>query len=76
MKAETKKKSVVLLQSFIQKALSQKRKVGGGPIKLRPDLRILDESIVVELTLSRKRLFIAVIYRSPSQNSNEYIYIF
>ena len=42
------------------------------PIKLHPDLHILDESIVVELTLSRKRLFFAVIYRSPSQNSDEF----
>ena len=27
------------------------------PIKLHPDLHILDESIVAELTLSRKKLF-------------------
>ena len=42
------------------------------PIKLRPDLHILDESIVVELTLSRKKLFFVVIYRSPSQSSDEF----
>ena len=42
------------------------------PIKLRSDLHILDESIVVELTLSRKKLFFVVIYRSPSQSSDEF----
>ena len=42
------------------------------PIKLRPDLHILNESIVVELTLSMKKLFFVVIYRSPSQNSDEF----
>ena len=42
------------------------------PIKLRPYLHILDESIVVELTLSRKKLFFVVIYRSPCQSSDEF----
>ena len=42
------------------------------PIKQCPDLHILDESIVVELTLSRKKLFFVVIYRSPSQTSDEF----
>ena len=41
-------------------------------IKLRPDFHILHESIVVELTLSRKKLFFVVIYRSPSQSSDEF----
>ena len=36
------------------------------------DLHILDESIVVKLTLSRKKLFFVVIYRSPSQSSDEF----
>ena len=40
-------------------------------IKLRTDFHILHESIVVELTLSRKKLFFVVIYRSPSQSSDE-----
>ena len=42
------------------------------PIKPRPDLHILDESIVVESTLRRKKLFFVVIYRSPSQSSDEF----
>ena len=42
------------------------------PIKLRPDLHIFDESIVVELTLSSKKLLFAVIYRSPIQNNDQF----
>ena len=37
------------------------------PIKLRPDLHILDESIAAELALSSKKIFFTVINRSRNQ---------
>ena len=39
------------------------------PLKVRTDLSF-DESIVVELKFGRKKIFFAVIYRSPSSNYN------
>ena len=44
----------------------------GLPIKRRSDLELLQELIVTELTLSRKKIFLITLYRSPSQTSEQY----
>ena len=41
------------------------------PLKPRPELAF-DESIVVELKFGRKKIFFAVLYRSPSQSDPEF----
>ena len=41
-------------------------------IKQRKDLQILDECIISELTLRRKKVFFVVVYRSPSQNAESF----
>ena len=41
-------------------------------LKRRHDLETLDESIVVEINLNRKKILFLLAYRSPSQNSLEY----
>ena len=41
------------------------------PIKRRKDLENLDECIVVEINLNRKKILYALVYRTPSQTNNE-----
>ena len=41
------------------------------PISERKDLCILDECIIAEIKLNTKKMFYVLIYRSPSQSSNE-----
>ena len=45
----------------------------GLPIKRRDDLEVLQEMIVSEATISRKKIFLINLYRSPSQNSEQNI---
>ena len=42
------------------------------PKKERPDIATLPESIVCELNLDRKKYFFVVVYRSPSQDQQEF----
>ena len=44
----------------------------GLPIKRRKDLEFLQEMIVAEKTISRKRIFFSTIYCSPSQKSEQF----
>ena len=44
----------------------------GLPIKRRKDLELLQEMIVAEITISRKKVLFSTIYRSPSQNSEQF----
>ena len=41
-------------------------------IKCRKDLELLQEMIVAEITISRKKILFSTIYRSPSQNSEQF----
>ena len=41
------------------------------PITIKPDLTFLDECIVMELKVGRKRCFITCLYRSPANNSKD-----
>ena len=41
-------------------------------IKQRKDLQTLDECIISELTIGRKKVFFVVVCRSPSQNSESF----
>ena len=41
-------------------------------IKQRNDLQILDECIISELTIGRKKVFFIVVYRSPTQNAESF----
>ena len=41
-------------------------------IRQRKDLQILDECIISELTIGRKKIFFVVVYRSPSQNAESF----
>ena len=42
------------------------------PIKRRPDLELLDETICAEISLKRKKIIYIVSYRSPSQTTAEF----
>ena len=42
------------------------------PSKNRPDLVTLPECVVCEIKLNKKKYFSVLIYRSPSQNQNEF----
>ena len=42
------------------------------PIKRRVDLELLQEVIVAEITIARKKIFFITLYRSPSQNSEQF----
>ena len=44
----------------------------GLPIKRRKDLELLQEMSVAEITISRKKILFSTIYRSPSQNSEQF----
>ena len=44
----------------------------GLPIKRRFDLELLQEMIVSEIAISRKKIFFINLYRSPSQNSEQF----
>ena len=41
-------------------------------IKHRQDLELIQETIVTEISLGRKRIFFVVVYRSPNQTSEEF----
>ena len=41
------------------------------PIKRRTDLEIIDEMIVAEIKLKKYDIFVIVLYRSPSQSSDD-----
>ena len=42
------------------------------PNKRRVDLELLQEFIVAEITIARKKIFFITLYRSPSQNSEQF----
>ena len=42
------------------------------PIKRRTDLELLQEMIVSEISLSRKKIIFATLYRSSSQDSEQF----
>ena len=42
------------------------------PFKRRSDLEVLDESIVIEINLNRKKIILLLVYRPPSQTSVEF----
>ena len=42
------------------------------PIRRRTDLELLQEMIVSEISLSRKKIILATLYRSPSQDSEQF----
>ena len=44
----------------------------GLPIKRRLELEILQEMIVSELAISRKKLYVINLYRSPGQNNEQF----
>ena len=44
-------------------------------IKQRKDLQILDECIMSELTIDRKKVSFVVVCRSPSQNAESYSFL-
>ena len=44
----------------------------GLAIKRRQDLEIIQEMVVSEMCIARKKIFFVVLYRSPSQNSAEF----
>ena len=44
----------------------------GLPIKRRTDLELVQEMIVTEITIARKKIFFITVYRSPSQNSEQF----
>ena len=44
----------------------------GLAIKRRQDLEIMQEIVVSEMCVARKKIFFVVLYRSPSQNSAEF----
>ena len=41
------------------------------PLKRRSDLEFLDECIVTEISLKRKKIFFVLLYRTPSQNRTQ-----
>ena len=43
----------------------------GLPIRGRKDLELLQEIIITEINIARKRIFLGTIYRSPSQSSQQ-----
>ena len=42
------------------------------PIKPRKDLESMQETVVTEITLRRKKIFFVATYRSPNQSSEEF----
>ena len=42
------------------------------PIKHRKDLEIMQETIVCEISLRRKKIFFVTMYRSPNQTNDEF----
>ena len=48
-------------------------KTGEGlPIRRRTDLELLPEVIISDITLTRKNVFLGILYRSPSQSSQQF----
>ena len=41
-------------------------------IKQRKDLQVMDECIISEITIGRKKVFLVMVYRSPSQNAESF----
>ena len=46
------------------------------PIKRRPDLEILNETIVAEIKLYRKNIFLVSLYRHHNQSAEEFTIVF
>ena len=46
----------------------------GLPIRRRKDLELLQETIIIEINIARKKIFLGTIYRSPSQSSQQFEY--
>ena len=46
----------------------------GLPIRRRADLKLLQEIVITEINISRKKIFLGTIYRSPSQSSQQFEY--
>ena len=44
----------------------------GLPIRRRTDLELLQEIIVTEITIARKKIFLVAVCRSPNQNSEQF----
>ena len=44
----------------------------GLPIKRRTDLELLPEMILCEITIARKKILFGTLYRTPSQNSQQF----
>ena len=44
----------------------------GLPIRRRTDLELLQEIIVTEITIARKKIFLVAVYHSPKQNSEQF----
>ena len=44
----------------------------GLPIKRKTDLELVQETIVSEITITRQKIFFVTVYRSPSQNSEQF----
>ena len=44
----------------------------GLPIQRRKDIELLPEIIVADIKIGRKKIFIITVYRSPSQNSEQF----
>ena len=42
------------------------------PIKSRPDLAIIPETLVAEIKLNRKKIFFVLSYRHPNISTNEF----
>ena len=42
-------------------------------IKRRKDLEIMQETIVCEISLRRKKIFFVAVYRSPNQTNDELV---
>ena len=42
------------------------------PIKRRKDLEILQETVISEISLGRRKVFFIVVYRSPDQTKDEF----
>lgn len=42
------------------------------PSKRRQDIELLQEMVVAEINFSRKKVFFVAMYRSPSQNSEQF----
>ena len=42
------------------------------PVKRRKDLEILQETVICEISLGRKKVFFVALYRSPNQSNEDF----